>query len=94
MLELTEHDGRCRLVLGSSVRGEGTTLQDAADDLVARVLSIVMSVRSSGFRISREMGPPDFRWLGFLWELGDLAAEGHDIRERIFLPQPAAVDNA
>ena len=28
--------------------------------------------------------PPDPHWLEFLWELGEIAARGGDIRERIF----------
>jgi hypothetical protein len=27
---------------------------------------------------------PDRRWLDFLWELGEIAARGGDIRQRLF----------
>ena len=90
-LGLHESGGRCRLSLGTWVAGEGSTLQEAADDLVVRLLLMVMNVRSRGFRIGPGMGAPDYRWLGFLWELGDFAADGGDIRERIFLPAGEAV---
>jgi hypothetical protein len=42
--------------------GEGTTLQDAADDLVARVLALVMAFRSGGGGIRQ-------RRLNAPWEL-------------------------
>ena len=37
-LEVRQVAGRVRLLLGSVAYGEGATLQEAADDLVARVL--------------------------------------------------------
>ncbi|MGH9250642.1 MAG: hypothetical protein ACRD0W_14120 [Acidimicrobiales bacterium] len=41
-----------------------------------------------------ELGPPDRRVLEFLWELGELANRGGDIRERVFAlaEMPDAVD--
>jgi hypothetical protein len=43
-----------------------------------------MSWRSSGFRISCELGPIDLRLFEFIHELGEIAAGGGDIRERVF----------
>ena len=58
----------------------------AADDLVARLLVIAMAIRASGLAWSPEGGPPDRPWLDFLWELGELASHGNDIRLRLFGP--------
>jgi hypothetical protein len=82
-LEVTVVAGRCRLCLGGYAYGEGETLQDAADDLVARLLNFAMCFRS-GFTISRELPPPDLRWLDFVYQLGEIAAAGGDIRDRLF----------
>ena len=75
--------GRCRLSLGGHAYGDGDTLQDAADALVARLLQTAMSWRNGAFRFPSELGPPDVRWLEFLHELGEIAAAGGDIRERV-----------
>ena len=83
-LSVREIGGRCRLSLGGHVQGEGTTLQEAADDLVRQLLALAMSLRSgAGFRFSPEV-PVDFRWFELLYELGAIAARGEDIRERVF----------
>jgi hypothetical protein len=55
-LTVQESCGRVRLCLGSLAHGDGPMLQDAADDLVQRLLSYVMAVRESGFRASWELG--------------------------------------
>jgi hypothetical protein len=84
-LSVREVAGRCRLNLGGHVHGEGATLQEAADDLVSRLLALAMSLRSeAGFRISPEAPGVDLRWFEFLYELGAIAARGDDIRERVF----------
>jgi len=82
-LEVAVVAGRCRLCLGGYAYGEGETLQDAADDLVARLLNFAMCFRS-GFTISTEAPQPDLRWLDFVYELGAIAAGGGDIRDRVF----------
>jgi hypothetical protein len=89
-LEVRSHGGRCRLSLGGHAYGEGDTLQEAADDLVVRLLNTVLCFRASGLRMSRELGPIDQRWLEFLWELGELAARGECIRPRVFGEFPRA----
>ena len=84
-LSIREVAGRCRLDLGGHVHGEGATLQEAADDLVRRLLALAMSLRSeAGFRISPEVPGVDLRWFEYLYELGAIAARGEDIRDRVF----------
>jgi hypothetical protein len=79
-LLLRERDGRCLLSLGGVARGEGDTLQVAADDLIARLLDIALRLRASGITVTSELGPPDTRMLDFLWSVGELAAQGGDVR--------------
>lgn len=63
---------------------EGGTLQEAADALVARLLAIALAYRSSGAgAVNAECGA-DPALVGFIWELGEIAARGGDIRDRIF----------
>jgi hypothetical protein len=84
-LSVREVGGRCRLCLGGQVQGQGATLQEAADDLITRLLAHAMSLRSrAGFRISPDVPGVDLRWFEFLYELGAIAARGEDIRERVF----------
>jgi hypothetical protein len=73
----------CRLVLVGVAHGNGRTLQEAADDLVGRVLAFAMAVRGGGVRWASELGPPDRRLLDYVWELGERAARGEDIRQQI-----------
>jgi hypothetical protein len=83
-LSVKDVGGRCRLSLGSQVHGEGATVQEAADDLVRRLLTLAMSLRSgAGLRVSPEGPGVDPRWFDFLYELGAIAARGEDIRERV-----------
>jgi hypothetical protein len=82
-LTITEKGERVRLALGGLAKGEGSSLQEAADDLICSILRIVMSLRSSGFSVSSE-ARPDFETMSFLWELGEIAAAGGDIRARVF----------
>jgi len=83
-LRLHDSGGRCRLMLVGVTYGDGDTLQEAADDLVVRVLHLVAAIRASGLRIPGELGPPDLRVASFLYELGEVAARGEDIRDRLF----------
>ena len=83
-LTIHELPGRVRLCLGTLTHGTGPTLQDAADDLVQRLLSYAMALRGSGLPASSELGPPDLAAMGFLYELGEIAAGGGDIRQRLF----------
>jgi hypothetical protein len=47
-LELRQTGQRCRLSVGGRAHGDGATLQEAADDLVARLLITAMALRASG----------------------------------------------
>jgi hypothetical protein len=82
-LTVQEAPGRVRLCFGGLAHGDGPTLQDAADDLVQRLLSYVMAFRASGFQAPVDLGPPDLAAIDFLYELGETAAGG-DIRGRLF----------
>lgn len=83
-LHLHESGGRCRLSLDGVTYGNGESLQEAADDLVARVLQLIEAMRSSGFRISGDFAPWDLRVFAYLHELEAVASRGGDIRRRIF----------
>jgi hypothetical protein len=82
-LAIQEHCGRCRLLLANEAWGDGVTLQEAADDLVARVMRQAGTLRAGGLTCPKELGPPDPRWLDFLYEVGDIAARGGDVRQHI-----------
>jgi hypothetical protein len=82
-LTTTELGGRVRLDLGGIARGEGESLQEAADDLIRSILRLAAAFRASGFRASREC-LPDLEAMSFLHELGEIAAAGGDIRSRVF----------
>jgi hypothetical protein len=81
-LELSDAGGRCRLSLGGLARGEGETLQDAADELVWRLIELALLVRT-GFPASRAFGRPELAQLDYVWQLGEMAARGEDIRGRV-----------
>jgi hypothetical protein len=82
-LTVTEKLGRVRLQLGGLARGEGASLQEAADDLVRSVLALALAVRAGGAACSREVRP-DLETIGFLHELAEVAVSGGDIRARLF----------
>ena len=83
-IHLRESAGRCHLSLAGLTYGVGPSLQEAADDLISRLQGIALGARKSGFRHASELGPPDHRMHQFIWELGELAARGEDIRPRVF----------
>src|SRR3954447_24980040 len=83
-LLLRERDGRCRLTLVGLTHGDGATLQEAGDDLVRRVLEVAYGLRFSGFGVSSDLPPPDYRLLAFLWEVADRAASGEDVQACVF----------
>jgi hypothetical protein len=82
-LAITEAGGRVRLNLGGFAHGEGSSLQEAADELVRRLLELALAFRSSGFKAPSEFRP-DLETMDFLYELGEIAAAGGDIRTRVF----------
>lgn len=93
-LRLHETGNGCRLTLAGVTHGNGHTLQEAADDLIARLTNVIVAMRSSGFRMPPELGPPDRRVLDFLWELGELMRRGVDIRDRVLGLAPHDADDA
>jgi hypothetical protein len=82
-LTVRERSGGVRLYLGSVAHGDGPSLQEAADDLVRRVLAPGRAFRTSGFSVSPEL-PYDMAALSFLCELEEIAAAGGDVRVRLF----------
>jgi hypothetical protein len=79
-----------RLELGTWCYGNGRTLPEAADDLVARLSSHATALRAGGMRFHSEMPMPDPALLDFLWELGDVAGKPEQVRARIFGDEDAA----
>jgi hypothetical protein len=82
-LTIAETGGCVQLTLGGFARGQGSSLQEAADDLVYSVLRLVFAFRSSGFSASVEFRA-DLETVNLLYELGEIAAAGGDIRSRLF----------
>jgi len=82
-LFVREHAAGVRLHLGSLAYGDGPSLQEAADDLVRRVLVVGRAFRTSGFSVSSE-SPHDIEALRLLCELDEIAAAGGDVRTRLF----------
>ena len=83
-LTVREHGGHCRLQLVDAW-GDGATLQEAAADLVARVVRHANALQG-GWACGSEFGKADRRWLDFLYEVGELAARGGDVRSRVVGP--------
>ena len=81
--------GRVRLRLAGIGHVEEATFQDAADALVHKVLVLAMAIRSGGVRFSSDC-PVDAALVAFIWELGDIAAAGGDVRDRLFGPADGA----
>jgi hypothetical protein len=82
-LSVREHGSGVRLHLGSVAHGDGSSLQEAADDLVRRVLVIGRALRTSGFSVSPEFSC-DVAALRLVSELDEIAAAGGDVRARLF----------
>ena len=82
-LTLRERDGRCRLALSGLTHGEGPTLQEAADDLVARVLAVAVATCHGGFPFSTELPPPDRYVRGYLNDVASLASEQEALRRYV-----------
>jgi hypothetical protein len=89
-LRVSEAGGRVRLGLDGFFSAEGLTLQEAADELVRKMLVAVMALRSGGISGLSVVSRPDMALVVFLWELGEIAAAGGDIRERLFGPSSLA----
>jgi hypothetical protein len=89
-LDVAEVGGRVRLTLRGLSHAEGASLQEAADELVRRVLLIAMAFRTSGIGPVNSECPLDLALLDFVVELGEIAARGGDIRPRLFCSDHAA----
>jgi hypothetical protein len=63
--------------------GNGDTLQEAGNDLLARLFDLATGVHSGRSRFTSALGRPDLQVLTFLWELGETVARGGDIRPRV-----------
>jgi hypothetical protein len=84
-LRLTELEGRCCLSLDGVALGSGSTLQDAADDLVRAALDVARSVRSAGVAAgSTDLPRLDGRLVELMHHLCLIAEQGGDVRERLF----------
>jgi hypothetical protein len=89
-LRVDEVDGRVRLNLEGVCSADGQSLQEAADELVWKVLMAVMAFRSAGMGGFSTLCRPEMELVRFLWELGEIAAADGDIRERLFGPSAMA----
>jgi hypothetical protein len=83
-LRVDEIDGRVRLSLDGFFSAEGLTLQEAADELVRKMLVTLMAFRCRGISGLGAVCRPDTELVGLLFELSEIAATGGDIRERLF----------
>jgi hypothetical protein len=82
-LTVQERSGVVRLHLGSVAHGDGPTLQEAADDLVRRVLALGRALRTTGFSVCADVSC-DMAALSLLSELDEIAAAGGDVRAQLF----------
>jgi hypothetical protein len=89
-LRVDEIAGRVRLSLGWFFSAEGLTLQEAADELVWKMLVTLMAFRSRGISGLGVVCRPDMGLVSFLSDLDSVAAAGGDIRERLFGPSGMA----
>jgi hypothetical protein len=89
-LRVDEIGGRVRLSLDGVCSAKGASLQEAADELVLKVLVAVMAFRSVGMGGFSTLCRPEIGLVRFLWELGEIAAADGDIRERLFGPSAMA----
>jgi hypothetical protein len=85
-LHISDRSGRVRLGLSGITFAEGPTLQEAADELVHKVLVMAMAVRSDGIRHTSSELHVDPNLLAYLWRLGEIAAAGGDVRQLLFDP--------
>jgi hypothetical protein len=83
-LRVDEIDGGVRLSLDGFFFADGLTLQEAADELVWKMLVTLMAFRYRGISGLGAVCRPDLEVFGLLCEFGEFAAAGGDIRERLF----------
>lgn len=80
-LRLDARTDRCRLTLSGVTYGNGDTLQEAGADLLVRLYDLALGMRRCGYQA---VGRTDPRVQEFLWEIGEIAERGGDIRARVF----------
>jgi hypothetical protein len=73
-----------RLTIAGVTHATGPTLQDAADELVRKILVILMMFRGGTVAPAGRGCQLDPGIAAFISELGDYAARGGDIRDRLF----------
>ncbi len=73
-----------RVTLLGIAQASGPTFQDATDELVRKLLVIAMAFRSGAVAPATSELKLDPDVYGFIWELATMAANGEDIRERVF----------
>jgi hypothetical protein len=83
-------DGCIRLGLEGLGYVEGGTLQEAADELVTRLLRVAAALRATDVGLMHSECCADPQLLDFMWKLGDHAAAGGDPRELLFGPHRLA----
>jgi hypothetical protein len=83
-LQLDSRSDRCHLTLEGVTYGNGETLQEAGNDLLVRLHDLALGLRRGDHRAATGVWRTDPRVYGFLWELGEIAARGGDLRERVF----------
>jgi hypothetical protein len=83
-LQLDARSDRCHLTLEGVTYGNGETLQEAGNDLMVRLHDLALGLRRGGHHPSAGVWRTDPRVYSFLWELGEIAANGGDLRERVF----------
>jgi hypothetical protein len=77
-LSVRELSFGCRLTLTGIAYGDGATLQQAADQLVTRVVAAASAVNEVSF--APGLPPPDARVLGFLYAVWERAARREEVR--------------
>ena len=81
-LSVLETEHGCRLTLGGIAAGSGRTLQEAADQLVGRVLEAALALRARGISFTPSM-PVDLRLVEFLADVAEVSEQGGDVRRRV-----------
>jgi hypothetical protein len=89
-LRLDERAGRVRLTLDGVCSAEGATMQEAADELVWKLLDALIAFRDRGLNGLAAIRRPDPGLVAFLLELDAIAGDGGDIRECLFGPTDLA----
>lgn len=73
------------MTVAGITHASGPTLQEAADELVRKILVILMAFRGGGIAPAGRGLMLDPAIQGYITELGDYAAGGGDIRDRLFM---------